>query len=82
MHDVLMMCVGSDVARVLIGTRATNSTAYALAMPALAALADLSRIDLVRVEVACVHLTGTSRRPAALLGRVSLEYVVRCSMSV
>jgi hypothetical protein len=43
MHDVLMMCVGGDVARVLVGTRATNSTTR----PALAALADLSRIDLV-----------------------------------
>jgi hypothetical protein len=66
------VCVCGDVARVLVGTRATNSTAR----PALAALADLSRIDLVRVEAACVHLAGTSRRPAALLGCVSLEYVV------
>jgi hypothetical protein len=59
MHDVLMMRVGGDGARVLIGTRATSSTAYALATPA-PALADLCCMDVVRVEVACVHLTGTS----------------------
>jgi hypothetical protein len=54
MHDVRMMRVDGDEAHVFIGTRATSSTAYALAMPAPALM------DVVRVEVACVHLTETS----------------------
>jgi hypothetical protein len=36
MHDVVMKCVGSGRARVLVGTRATESVAFAPASPALA----------------------------------------------